>query len=87
MMLQILVVQSTLARKLRKQTHKKWIKEQGGNTNQGDSSKFTMMTHCRRKEAAALLCEAVQGVCQILTNSYKFLWIPTDSTGRADDGD
>ena len=59
--------------------HKKWIKEQGGNTNQGDSSKFTMMNHCRRKEAAALLCEAVQGVYQILTDSYKFLQILTYS--------
>ena len=59
-------------------THKKWIMEQGGNTNQGDSSKFTMMNHCRRKEAAALLCEAVQSVYQIL-NSYKFLQILTNS--------
>ena len=58
--------------------HKKWIKEQGGNTNQGDSSKFTMMNHCRRKEAAALLCEDVQGVYQILTNYYKFLQILTN---------
>ena len=41
--------------------HKLWIKQQGGKTNQGSSSKFTMMDHCRRKEAAGLLCEAVQG--------------------------
>ena len=41
--------------------HKLWIRQQGGKTNQGSSSKFTMMDHCRRKEASALLCEAVQG--------------------------
>ena len=40
--------------------HKKWIKEQGGQTNQKDSSQVTMMMHSLRKEAAAELCEAVQ---------------------------
>jgi hypothetical protein len=34
--------------------HKKWIKEQGGKTNQGASSEVTMMRHSLRKEAAAL---------------------------------
>ena len=40
--------------------HKKWIKEQRGQTNQKDSSQVTMMTHSLRKEAAADLCEAMQ---------------------------
>ena len=40
--------------------HKKWIKEQGGQTNQKDSSQVTMMTHSLRKEAAADLCEAMK---------------------------
>jgi hypothetical protein len=40
--------------------HKKWIKDQGGQTNQKDSSQVTMMKHCILKEAAAELCEAVQ---------------------------
>ena len=40
--------------------HKKWIKEQGGQTNQKDSSQVTMMTHSLRKEAAAELCDGIQ---------------------------
>ena len=64
--------------------HKDHIKKQGGKTNQGDSSKFTLMDHCTRKEAAALLLEAVDSLysykfLQILTYSYKFLQILTDS--------
>lgn len=41
--------------------HKKWIKAQGGKTNQGQTANKTMMTHSLRKEASALLCEAIQG--------------------------
>jgi hypothetical protein len=41
--------------------HKKWIKAQGGQTNQGPSSTWTMLKHSVRKEAASLLSEAVQG--------------------------
>jgi hypothetical protein len=43
------------------EAHKKWIKEQGGKTNQGASSEVTMMRHSLRKEAAALCCEGIQG--------------------------
>ena len=41
--------------------HKDWVKRQGGKTNQGSSSQKTMMVNSLRKEASALLCEAVQG--------------------------
>jgi len=41
--------------------HKEWVKAQGGKTNQGPTSHKTLMTHCLRKEASALLSEAVQG--------------------------
>jgi hypothetical protein len=41
--------------------HKFWIKEPGGNTNQGPEAALTMMNHSLRKEASALLCEGVQG--------------------------
>ena len=41
--------------------HKKWIKGQGGKTNQSETSNKTMMNHSLRKEASALLCEAIQG--------------------------
>ncbi len=41
--------------------HNFWIKEPGGNTNQGPEAAFTMMNHSLRKEASALLCEDVQG--------------------------
>ena len=44
--------------------HKKWIKEQGGQTNQKDSSQVTTMTHSLRKAAAADLCEAMQARIQ-----------------------
>ncbi len=42
--------------------HKFWIKEPGGNTNQGPAAALTMMNHALRKEASELLCEAVQGM-------------------------
>ena len=41
--------------------HKDWVKKQGDCTNQGPHVQFTMMMHSLRKEAAALLCEGVQG--------------------------
>jgi len=41
--------------------HKKWVKEQGGKTNQSETANKTMMSHSLRKEASALLCEAIQG--------------------------
>ena len=41
--------------------HKFWIKEPGGNTNQGPEAVSTMMNHSLRKEASALPCEGVQG--------------------------
>jgi hypothetical protein len=50
--------------------HKAWVKAQGGKTNQGPTSHKTMMKHCLRKEASALLSEAVQGK----TNAYVCLF-------------
>ena len=41
--------------------HKKWVKGQGGKTNQSETSNKTMMNHSLRKEASALLCEAIEG--------------------------
>ena len=41
--------------------HKKWVKEQGVCTNQGDQVQLSMMIHSLHKEASSLLCEAVQG--------------------------
>ncbi len=49
--------------------HKFWVKEPGGNTNQGPDAALSMMQHSPRKEASALLCEGVQG---ILLNRFKF---------------
>ena len=47
--------------------HKFWIKEPGGNTNQGPKAALTMMNHMLNKEASQLLCEAVQGIlCYLL---------------------
>jgi hypothetical protein len=40
--------------------HKLWIKGQGANTNQGPEAARTMLQHSVNKEAAQLLCEAVQ---------------------------
>jgi len=53
--------------------HKEWVKMQGGKTNQGSSSQKTMMVHSLRKEASALLCEAVQGCIHI----YSYICIYT----------
>jgi hypothetical protein len=41
--------------------HKEWVKKQGGKTNQGPAVSLSMVQHTLRKEASALLCEAVQG--------------------------
>ncbi len=41
--------------------HKKWVKEQGVCTNQGDQVQLSMMLHSLHKEARSLLCEALQG--------------------------
>ncbi len=41
--------------------HKFWIKEPGGNTNQGPEAALTMMNHSLRKQASAIFCEGVQG--------------------------
>ena len=41
--------------------HKFWIKESGGNTNQGPEAALTMMHHSLWKEDSALFCEGVQG--------------------------
>ena len=46
--------------------HKIWVKEQGGGTNQGPQAQLSMMLHSLRKEASALLCEAVQGNAHLL---------------------
>ena len=40
--------------------HKKWVKQQSLKTNQGETAALTMMQHSLRKEAAELLCDAVQ---------------------------
>ncbi len=41
--------------------HKDWVKQQGDCSNQGPHVLYTMMMHSLLKEAAALLCEGVQG--------------------------
>jgi hypothetical protein len=41
--------------------HKDWVKEQGVCTNQGPYVQLTMMMHSLSKDAAALLCNGVQG--------------------------
>jgi hypothetical protein len=41
--------------------HKKWVKEQGVCTNQGDQLQLSIIIHSLHKEASSLLCEAVQG--------------------------
>ena len=40
--------------------HKLWIKGQGVDTNQGPEAAWTMLQHSINKEAAQLLCKAVQ---------------------------
>ena len=51
------------------ETHKKWVKEQGKNTNQGDSSAKTMMNNSLQKIASMECTQAVRGPC------YSFLLI------------
>ena len=41
--------------------HKKWVKGQGGKTNQGPAANLSMMIHTVRKAASALCCDGVQG--------------------------
>jgi len=43
------------------QGHKTWVKEQGQNTNQGDSSAKTMMSNSQRKISSMELTQAIQG--------------------------
>ena len=45
------------------QTHKKWVKEQGKNTNQGDSAAKTMMNNSMQKIASMELTQAIKGPC------------------------
>ena len=56
--------------------HKEWVKAQGGKTNQGPTLHKTLITHCLRKEASALLLEAVQGKkCTYTFISYKSAYL------------
>ncbi len=41
--------------------HKMWVKEQGCNTNQGDSAAMTMMNNSLQKIASMELTQAVKG--------------------------
>ena len=41
--------------------HKKWVKEQGVCTNQGEQVQLSMMLHSFHKEASSFVCEGVQG--------------------------
>ena len=43
------------------EAHKTWVEEEGVCTNQGPQVQLSMMLYSLRKEASALLCEAVQG--------------------------
>jgi hypothetical protein len=62
------------------QTHKKWVKEQGKNTNQGDSAAKTMMNNSMQKIASMELTQAIKGPCpsnldylrifQLVTQNY-----------------
>ena len=49
--------------------HTFWVKEPGGNTNQGPEAALTMMQHSLCKEASALLCEGAQGVCLLISKN------------------
>jgi hypothetical protein len=57
------------------EAHKLWVKEQGVCTNQGPQVQLSMMLHSLRKEASALLCEAVQGKVCVLLLEYAFFHI------------
>ena len=75
--------------------HKFWVKTQGGKTNQGQTANKTMMNHTLRKEASALLCEAIQGnfkrlekhiltyicicKCVFAYNAYIYIYIYCDT--------
>ena len=55
--------------------HKTWIKEQGRNTNQGDSAAKTMMNNSMQKLASMELTQAIKGrVMQIYALSVKLLY-------------
>jgi hypothetical protein len=57
------------------ETHKRWVKEQGQNTNQGDSSAKTMMNNSLQKIASMELTQAIKGrVMQIYALSVKLLY-------------
>ena len=60
--------------------HKKWVKQQGLKTNQGETAALTMMQHSLRKEAAEHLCDAVQSRINDGEAPYD-VWI--DSNGMA----
>ncbi len=45
------------------QKHKKRVKEQGKNTNQGDSARKTMMNNSLQKIASMELTQAIKGLC------------------------
>jgi hypothetical protein len=60
--------------------HKKWVHEQGLNTNQGPSAAKTLMTHSLNKESSQLLCDAMR--CQVEDGDPEAEdW--TDSAGNA----
>ena len=50
--------------------HKVWVGQQGEKTNQGPEAQLTMMIHSMRKEASAVLCEAVQGEVLFIFFTY-----------------
>ena len=52
--------------------HRMWVGQQGEKTNQGPEVQLTMMIHSLRKEASAVLCEAVQGefLYQVYYSTY-----------------
>ena len=55
------------------EAHKTWVKEQGVCTNQGPQVQLSMMLHSLRKEASALLCEAVQAFKVVFSVAVDFL--------------
>ena len=40
--------------------HKKWVKQQGAKTNQGQTAALTMMQRFLRKEASEILCDTIE---------------------------
>ena len=46
--------------------HKEWVKKQGGKTNQGPQVQLSMLKHTLRKDASAMLCEAIEGTASHL---------------------